>query len=164
MPAMLERLATGRTVSKTLRLLGLLILVGAVVAGCKGQGGNTKGPTHPAAQTGAPDDIGGVDLNLVLQAGPGANQFTVLVLVQSSVGGRPIQGTIVTVLTTGGRLNPAVGSTDVNGVFRSILTCDDGGAPASVTATAEGQQDTQGACGAQTPVTGPPVTTPPPTS
>src|SRR5262245_38195534 len=101
MRATLERLATGRTAyGDVLRLLGVLLLIGAAVAGCTNQSGSGKGPTHPAAQTGAPDDLGGVDLIMVISNGPGANQRTVTVLVQSSVGGRPIQGTFVTVLTT----------------------------------------------------------------
>jgi hypothetical protein len=156
MRATLERLVTGRTASGgMLRLLGTLLLVGVVLAGCSGQDGPDKGPTHPAQQTGAPD--GGVLLALVIAAGPGANQFIVQVLVQSA-GGRPLQGIIVTVLTTGGRLNPTRGSTDADGVFRSTLTCDDDGVSSVITATAEGQIDTDTACGTPVPV---PAGTPP---
>lgn len=162
MRATLERLATGKTASGgMLRLLGTLLLVGVLLAGCTGQGGTTKGPTHPAQQTGAPDDLSPTSLTLVVQAGPGANQFTILVLMQSGTGGRPIQGTIVTVLTTAGRLNPTVGSTDVDGIFRSILTCDNDGQASVITARAEGLFDTDTACGAApAPVVGgtPPVT------
>jgi hypothetical protein len=73
MRATLERLATGRTASGgMLRLLGTLVLVGVLVAGCSGQGGTNKGPTHPAQQTGAPDAL--VLLTLNVQEGPGAAQ------------------------------------------------------------------------------------------
>jgi hypothetical protein len=143
----LERLATGRTASGgMLRLLGTLLLVGVVLAGCSGQDGPNKGPTHPAQQTGAPD--GGVVLTLVVQEGPGANQFIVQVLVESLGGGRPLQGVTVTVLTTGGRLDPTRGSTDATGIFRSILTCDDDGVASEITARAEGQFATKTVCGA----------------
>jgi hypothetical protein len=151
MRATLERLATGRTDSAgMLRLLGALLLIGAVVAGCTSQEGSTKGPTHPAAQTGAPD--AGVVIFLTGQVAPGgnqagANQVLLIVLVQSP-GGRPLHGVIVSLLSTGGSLRPTRGSTDANGEFRSLLTCDDGGAGSVVTATAEGAVATISLCGA----------------
>src|SRR5262245_77277 len=126
MRAMLERLATGSTDSaRILRLLGALLVVGALVAGCSNQGGSGKGPTHPTSQTGAPD--GGVSIFLVGQVNPGnnqagANQVLLIVLVQS-VNGRPVQGVIVNLLSTAGSLRPSRGSTDVNGEFRSLLNC-----------------------------------------
>jgi hypothetical protein len=153
MRATLERLATGRTASGGMpRLLGTLVLVGVLVAGCSGQGGSSKGPTHPAQQTGAPDAA--VLLTLNIQEGPGGAQFTITVLVES-IGGRPLQGSTVTLLTTGGRLDPNRGSTDATGVFRSILTCDDDGAASVVTASAEGVIVTDTACGAPAPAPGP---------
>jgi hypothetical protein len=172
MRATLERLVNGRTLSGgMLHLLGMLLLVGVVLAGCSSQGGSTGGPTHPSQQTGAPD--GGVLLTLVVQEGPGANQFTVIVLLESIAragggGGRPLQGSIVSVLTTAGRLVPTRGSTDATGVFRSILTCDDDGATSTITASSEGQFQQAGpVCGAPgVPATPPgtPPGTPPITS
>jgi hypothetical protein len=164
MRATLERLANGRTFSGgMLRLLGMLLLVGVVLAGCSSQGGSTGGPTHPAQQTGAPD--GGVILTLVIQEGPGGNQFTVTVLVESAGGGRPLQGSIVSVLTTAGRLVPNRGSTDATGVFRSTLTCDDDGAASIVTASSEGVVVQDTACGVPAPAPGTtPPATPPVTS
>jgi hypothetical protein len=106
-------------------------------------------------------------LTLVVQEGPGANQFTVIVLLESLGGGRPLQGSIVSVLTTAGRLVPTRGSTDATGVFRSILTCDDDGATSTITATSEGQLQQAGpVCGGPgVPAPGtPPPGTPPITS
>ena len=150
MRATLERFATGSVCSAGLvRLLGILLLIGAVAAGCTSQEGSTKGPSHPTTQTGAPD--GGVVIFLVAQTNPGgqtgANQVLVIVLVQTP-GGRPLHGVIVSLLSTGGRLNPTRGSTDGNGELRSILTCSDGGEGSIVTATAEGAIATvEGLCG-----------------
>jgi hypothetical protein len=141
MRATLERFATGSTCSAgLLRLLGILLLIGAVAAGCTSQEGKTSGPSHPTGQTGAPD--GGVVIFLSAQSSPGnnqagANQFLIIVLVQTP-GGRPLQGVIVNLLATAGSIRPARGSTDVNGEFRSLLTCADDGAGAIVTATSEG--------------------------
>ena len=100
-------------------------------------------------QTGAPD--GGVTVILNMSIGPGANQFKVQVVVLSVGGGRPLQGVIVTLLTTAGRIAPPRGSTDVAGIFNAILTCDDSGAASIVTAAAEGVvvQDTR--CGTPAP-------------
>jgi hypothetical protein len=151
MRATLERFATGSAYSAGLvRLLGILLLIGAVAAGCTSQEGSTKGPSHPTSQTGAPD--GGVVIFLVAQAGPGnnqagQNQLLLIVLVQTP-GGRPLHGVIVNLLSTAGSLRPTRGSTDGNGEFRSLLTCDDGGASSTVTATSEGQIATVEVCGA----------------
>jgi hypothetical protein len=141
MRATLERFGTGSACSAGLvRLLGSLLLIGAVAAGCTSQEGSTKGPTHPTSQTGAPD--GGVVIFLSAQSSPGsnqagANQFLIIVLVQSP-GGRPLHGVIVNLLATSGSLRPTRGSTDGNGEFRSLLTCSNGGEGSIVTATSEG--------------------------
>ena len=97
MPATLERFATGSTCSAgLLRLFGILLLIGAVATGCTSQEGKTNGPSHPTGQTGAPD--GGVVIFLSAQSSPGnnqagANQFLIIVLVQTP-GGRPLHGTV----------------------------------------------------------------------
>ena len=132
--------STGSGSRKMWMLVGLLA-VGALVQACSDNKGHS-GPGFPAGQAGDPATGGFIDL--LLQEGPGADQFIVTAFVLSG-NGRPSVSRQIFLHTTAGTIVPTQGFTDGNGQFRAVLTCN---GPAFVTAFSEGTETTKPACGA----------------
>ncbi len=116
-----------------------VLLLGAL-AGCTDQSGS-KGPT-PSTTSGGKSGGELAALTLLIQEGPGGDQFTITVVARS-VAGAPLDNRQVFMSTTSGTLSRTQGLTDFDGRFVSVLTCGSNftGA-ATVTAFVEGSVKT----------------------
>jgi hypothetical protein len=129
--------STGSGRARIVGLAALLLLLGGLVQACTDQKGS-KGTTFPTGVTGNADTSGEIRVQVAINANTVevGRRAGITVLV-SNRNGLPLEGRLVQVSTTLGRIDQVDGFTDPNGKYSTALFCDVAGA-AVITAFVEG--------------------------
>jgi hypothetical protein len=160
-----RRLATGSTgLGRSIGLLAVLLLVGALLYACSNQEGSS-GPPNPTGQTGHADTAAQIIVRVAIHRAvvDVGDRVGITVLVTNS-NGRALEGRHVQLGISNngpGRLDQVNGFTDPDGKFTTFLFCNAAGSePTEITAFVEGAFST-GSCQCGTPDTGSGTTTTP---